>query len=672
MAGGILNSVSTQEVASRIRETTSCAGGPSRTIPDGSRILVVDDNAVMRDFFQRLLTPHYEVITVCDGQAALEAAHLFTPDLILTDIAMPGFDGIELVRRLRADAKTQTLPIILLSARTDEDLRILGLQAGADDYMVHPIGARELLARVNGALTLAQVRRNALRREEELRAEVVNVIESMTDSFVSVDAQWRIITINAAAERSSGLPREKILGRDCWDLLPGLRGMACESKLRFAMTHRTSVKFECHYAPSDRWFDVHAFPVQNGGLASYARDITARKKAEWALRLREEEFRAIFESNGVGMVQSHPRNGRVLRVNGTLLRMTGYPELELLGATLPDLIHPEDRPRLLDGFSKLNREETSSFEAECRFLRSDKTYLWIVLTGSLVKDSAGRPIRTVSVLKDISRRKQTMEALAHSRSELEAALEEMKLAREQAEAASRTKDHFLAVLSHELRTPLTPALLAAQSLLRREDLPARVMESLRMIQRNIATEAHLIDDLLDLTRIARGKLEFLREPLDLHDVIRRALEVTEPDFRAKKQMLAVELCAPWSEVNGDPHRLQQVFWNLLKNASKFTPAGGEIRVLSRRESDSIVVRVSDSGRGIEPEALPFIFEPFNQANQAITREFGGLGLGLAISKATVDALGGRIVACSEGEGRGATFVVQLPVAGIPGFQWKKL
>jgi two-component system CheB/CheR fusion protein len=184
---------------------------------------------------------------------------------------------------------------------------------------------------------------------------------------------------------------------------------------------------------------------------------------------------------------------------------------------------------------------------------------------------------------------------------------------------------------------------------------------MEMIRRNVMLESRLVDDLLDVTRIARGKMEIHREPMDLHDAIRHAVEICRPDIEARKHRLGVLLYASSHRLQGDFARLQQVVWNLLKNACKFTPAGGAIVLRTRNEGDSIVLEVEDSGIGVEREALERIFDPFTQASTDIMRRFGGLGLGLAISKASVDAHGGAIQVESEGVDRGTSFRVSLPL-----------
>ena len=250
---------------------------------------------------------------------------------------------------------------------------------------------------------------------------------------------------------------------------------------------------------------------------------------------------------------------------------------------------------------------------------------------------------------------------ARSGAKLEQGLRESQRARQELEAETRAKDQFIAMLSHELRTPLTPIVMALQALVRRNDLPGPVREALEMIHRNVKIESNLINDLLDLTHISHGKFDIDSEPVDLHAVITGAVETCESDVRSKEQTLIVALEAARYRTKGDADRLRQVVFNLVQNASKFTHKGGEIRVASREEDDRFWLTISDNGRGIARDALPAIFDPFRQGGQWVTREFDGLGLGLAIAKASVEAHGGIIRAESAGLGRGATFTVQVPL-----------
>ena len=257
------------------------------------------------------------------------------------------------------------------------------------------------------------------------------------------------------------------------------------------------------------------------------------------------------------------------------------------------------------------------------------------------------------VLLDISDRKLA-EALLLARD----GEEQAKLAAEHANAA---KDHFLAALSHELRTPLTPVLTAVSMLQKQTGWDRATRDRLEVVRRNVELEARLIDDLLDITRITRGKMDLDVRPMDLCSVIHLALEVCRPDIEARGLEVGLDLEPASCTIHGDTARLEQVFWNLLRNAIKFTPQGGCVGVRSRVENDQAVVEVSDSGRGIEPEFTSRIFQAFEQTAGTSGHRFGGLGLGLSICKGLAEMHGGTIEAHSEGLGKGATFTVRLPL-----------
>ncbi len=246
-------------------------------------------------------------------------------------------------------------------------------------------------------------------------------------------------------------------------------------------------------------------------------------------------------------------------------------------------------------------------------------------------------------------------------------LERERAARAEAEAANRAKDHFLAMLSHELRTPLNPVLLATSTLIDDPSTPEALLPILEMVRRNIELESRLIDDLLDITRIGQGKLRLAPEFVDVHALIHRAIDICRADVDAGGLRLLVELQAEHHHAEADPARLQQVVWNLVKNAVKFTPAGGFIRVRSRnarpdgRDAPRLVVEVEDSGIGIDPEALSRIFEAFVQVpGPERGPRGGGLGLGLAISRSVIEAHAGRITAQSDGPGKGTRLAIEIP------------
>jgi two-component system CheB/CheR fusion protein len=245
--------------------------------------------------------------------------------------------------------------------------------------------------------------------------------------------------------------------------------------------------------------------------------------------------------------------------------------------------------------------------------------------------------------------------------------EELQLAKDAAETANRAKDIFLAKLGHELRTPLTPVMLVVGMMEMDTRLPADVHDDLEIIKRNMALEIRLINDLLDLTRVMHGKLNLLLKSVDLGVILRQALEVCAADVATKHLHLILDLVARPCLVLGDADRLQQVFWNLIKNAVKFTPVGGKLMISSKlcnaedSEAPVVVVEICDQGIGIEPELLPRLFDVFEQGGSTIHHHYGGLGLGLTISKSLVEAHGGTIYAASPGRDQGATFTVCLPM-----------
>ena len=239
--------------------------------------------------------------------------------------------------------------------------------------------------------------------------------------------------------------------------------------------------------------------------------------------------------------------------------------------------------------------------------------------------------------------------------------EELSRARAESESASEAKDNFLAALSHELRTPLTPVLMTLEALERSPRIDEEMRQDLLLLRRNVELEARLIDDLLDITRIVRGKIQLKLQTISVHSLLHSALQICWTSIEEKRLQVTQELQARDYHVNGDEVRIQQILWNLIRNAVKFTPSGGRITIRSSNEDGKLRIDVIDNGIGIDPRALERIFNPFEQADGNVTREFGGLGLGLTISKRMTELHGGTLTAHSEGTGKGAAFVLHLPV-----------
>ncbi len=387
-----------------------------------------------------------------------------------------------------------------------------------------------------------------------------------------------------------------------------------------------------------------------------------RGRAAAAMQASEERLRLILDNARDYAIMSLDLERRITSWSAGAAEIVGFRAEDVIGTSADVVFTKEDRDNGVperEAAAALAHERASD---ERWHVRRDGSRFWASGVMMAMRDGAGVAIGFVKIFRDQTEEMHFRNALEESRVRLIAALDEAERARAEAEAAGKAKDYFLAVLSHELRTPLTPVLLAVSMLERRRDLPPEVLKTLATIRRNVQLEARFVDEILDVTKIARGKLELLREPMDLHDAVARAVEVCLPDVDAKRQRLAVALDASDHRVDGDFPRLQQVVWNLLQNASKFRPEGGTIRVRSFNTPGRVAVEVSDAGIGIEPETLPEVFEPFNQSDRAITRRFGGLGLGLAIAKATVMAHGGEITAASAGPSRGATFTFAVPLA----------
>ncbi len=323
-------------------------------------------------------------------------------------------------------------------------------------------------------------------------------------------------------------------------------------------------------------------------------------------------------------------------------------ETEILGHAWAQFVHPDDLPDALRQWES-SLQSGERYEVEFRLRRHDGEKRWFLVRAQAMRDENGAIAQWVGTNTDIH---------------------DLKTAQRGAEAASRAKDAFLAALSHELRTPLTPVLMMARALCEDERLPVDVRDSLRMMERNIALEARLIDDLLDLTRIAQGQLRLRSEICDAHSLIGLAVEIVRNDAFAKAITIERKFGAAFSGLTADPARFQQVIWNLLRNAVKFTPRGGRISIRTRNgesaEADATLqIEVVDSGIGIESGALERIFLPFDQGALEGEHRFGGVGLGLAIARAIVDLHGGKITALSEGVNQGATFIVELPGATFP-------
>lgn len=781
--------------------------------PQG-RVVIADDNADMREYLTRLLEDSWTVEAVSDGQAALEAVRRELPDVLLTDVMMPGLDGFSLVQHLRGEPGLSSVPIIMLSARAGEEARVEGLQSGADDYLIKPFSARELQARVSSVVSLSRVRRLAREREAELRAEWAQVLESISQAFMATDGDYRVLYVNREAQRTCNFSKQEMVGRTLWQLFPHVVGTDLETRYRDCRLQRQPQHLQYYSPRLERWFEIDIYPAREEGLAIYFRDISVQKRDQSVLNaqrhaleqalggaplpvvlsslttaVREQypeqavasvllldaetqklrvaaapdlpdEYNALVDGLPVGehigscgsaaflkrlviaediATDSNWREyrqlaekfalracwatpifsaqGHVLGTFAVYRTKVGAPQaddirsVELLSRTaalilergqaeasaqenrerlvaslqasgtgtyrwdmqadvliwdeplkrlfgleaeagVSDLeqflerIHPEDRARVESEYERCHAQG-GSVDLEFRIKHPSGHILWLYDRGQTMDGWM------TGACVDVTARKQAEE-------EREVLLESERAARSEAERTSRLKDEFLATLSHELRTPLN-AILGWSQMLRRQSSDPDMLEGLEVIERNSRVQTQLIEDLLDMSRIISGKMRLDVQPLDLQQVVRAAVLSVQPAAQAKDIRVQTLLDPNAGPVRGDPARLQQCLWNLVSNAVKFTPRGGKIQIALQCVNSHAEVRVSDTGIGIKPEFLPFIFDRFRQADASTTRSHGGLGLGLAIVRNLVELHGGRVRATSPGEGQGSTFVVELPL-----------
>lgn len=389
-------------------------------------------------------------------------------------------------------------------------------------------------------------------------------------------------------------------------------------------------------------------------------DVTSRVVTSEALARSERRNKSLIAaiSSAVWTAQA---DGTLEADCVSLAQHTGLPVRQLAGWNWVDAIHPDDRERVEATWKETVKSGTAC-DIECRMRHHSGGYRWTQNRAVPVRDVGGAITEWVGISVDTHERHEAQQRLMEAKVAAERAHEAAESARHAAESASRAKDRFLAVLSHELRTPLNPVVLTISAMSEREEIPPDVRDQLQMVRRNLELESRLIDDLLDLSRVTSGKLRMRPKVTSVHEAVHDALDAVAPDASGKGIRIREDLTANRDVVCVDDGRLQQVLWNLLRNAVKFTPSGGEVSIVSRRDRREIVVEVTDTGIGIAPDAQPRIFEAFTQADASIAREFGGLGLGLAISRAVVQMMKGTLTVSSPGLGKGSTFTLRLPLA----------
>ena len=488
-------------------------------------------------------------------------------------------------------------------------------------------------------------------REMDHTALLVAIINSSSDAIISKDLNGLVTTWNPGAERLFGFTEQEMIGHSLSKIIPPDKadeeGQILARLLRGeALDHYATERI----AKDGRrmFLSLNISPLRNAtgriiGAVKIARDITESIEAEAALRESEARFRHMADAAPVIIWLAGP-DKLFNYFNKAWLDFTGHSLDEEIDIDWTANLHPDDLEASLNTY-RTSFAARQPFEMEYRLRHHTGEYRWLLDRGIPRVQADGTFEGYIGAAVDIHDQKQAAEAIRRAN-----------------ESASRAKDEFLAALSHELRTPLSPVLMLASAMEQSPELPAQVRADSAMIRKNIELEARLIDDLLDLTRITRGKMALRFDNVDPHPLIEHSLAILRADLHAKQLHVEGSFCTPSPTVCADSVRLQQVFWNILKNAVKFTPPGGLITIRSYTEGQNWRAEIADTGLGITAEEMPQIFNAFSQGKEAAEPRFGGVGLGLAISARLVDEHRGRIWAESPGREQGSTFHLEIPLA----------
>lgn len=554
----------------------------------------------------------------------------------------------------------------LVVEMTGQEEQLRAQRVGRHEHTFHLAVFEGLLSGACAILTvgaaLALLRRHLRSRERaafiiaEQGERLRTTLASIGDGVIATDVHGRVTMMNPVSEALTGWAMSDARGRLLTEVFhivnettrrevenPALRSLRDGVIVGLANHTILIAKDGVERAIDDSAAPIRCAKGELVGCVLVFRDITDHRKAEQA----QARLAAIIDSSDDAII-SKELDGTISSWNWGAERLFGYTASEAIGRSILILIPPdrgEEERSILDRIRRGVRIE--NYDTVRR--RKDGSDVDISLTVSPIVDAAGAVVGASKIARDITGRKR--------------AEEDLRRAKEAAETANIAKDNFLATLSHELRTPLTPVLATLGMWESARQLPADMRDDLSMIRRNIDLEARLIDDLLDLTRIVKGKLTLHLEVLDVQKLLDSVVGMYKSEINNKKIHLELHTQAEQCHVRADPGRLQQAFWNLLKNAVKFTPQGGRIDVSTRNDAHGHVqILVADTGIGINSQMLRRLFQPFEQETAG---RYGGLGLGLAITKTLMDAQGGQIEAQSEGPGRGATFIITLPCVDAP-------
>jgi PAS domain S-box-containing protein len=514
---------------------------------------------------------------------------------------------------------------------------------------------------------------------DEILAVIDGLLVDALVGFAFLDREHRYVCLNRTLAQINGLPVEAHLGRPVSEVLPQKAPLIEPILDRVFETGEPAlsqdVSGESPAAPGERrhWLSSY-YPVRlpdgtTPWVGAVVVEITEQVRARQRVEALAELNRTITD-NASSCLFMTDAEGRCTFMNPAAERITGYSFKEVRGRPLHNVIHhkhPDGTPYPvwdcpIDRALPQNQQIRAHQDV---FIRKDGTFFPVLCAASPIVEG-GVPVGTVLEVRDITEEKRAREAIEENEARLRTALAVSRQAEEALKEADRRKDEFLAMLGHELRNPLAPIRNAVYLLRQVSGGDLLQLRAQEIIDRQVTQMARLVDDLLDVSRISRGKILVRKERLDLAELVRATVEDHRRGFEESGLSVALTLSGEPLWVEGDPTRLAQAIGNLLHNASKFTDAGGRITVEARRAlEDHAEVVVQDTGIGIEPEMMERLFETFSQADHSLDRTRGGLGLGLALVKGLIDLHSGRVQAVSSGLGQGARFTIRLPLAEAP-------
>src|SRR5258705_6185262 len=615
-------------------------------------VLIVDNGTELFSADNSLL-----LLAEDDGILRVRAAH--AGNEITSRFAGPMEESVirDLARdlKLKPEQELVTVPIVAHGSLSGF-LAIVreSLLTAEEQWQLSALGDQAAIALNNARLHEFQTGEAIRQRDESLAAlressrKITNILESITDLYYQLDREWRFTDINRQTVARFGRSREELLGKVIWEVFPA----AVESDLYPALRKCSETMVPAHFELGSpvvqcAWFEVHAYPTR-AGLSVYLRDITERRKSEGEITFQSRLLSAVEQA-----VIATDLEGTIVYWNSFAEQLYGWSSAEALGANVLE-ITPADA--MLEQAAEIRTPLTAGKSCSGEFLvrRKDGTVFPAMVTDSPIFSDQGELIGIVGVSVDISQRKQ-------SEAEREVLHQSERSARAEAEKAIRLKDEFLATLSHELRNPLNVILGYAEVLLRSDEARTSqfVRKAAEVLKRNALAQSRLVRDLLDLSRLHIAKLSLNCEAVSLTTLIDNAVETVSGEAAHKQIDIKIDGAEDVIFVNADPLRLEQVVWNLLNNAVKFTPVGGTVTIRLGSEQGRATIIVADTGPGVEPQFLPHVFEMFRQADASSSRPHGGMGIGLALLKQLIELHGGSVAAAST-LGQGATFTIELP------------